>query len=136
MMNEVEVKQGLFYIHKSDHRDSSPRKSQWRISELEERNSFVLMYDAPWHTNYRGWSLHIKGKAAHYLGINALKNRNLIIAKFIDGNQNNIWHGYPADYVQDHRECPSIEILTAWKEKGHFSRAKIRKIIRGQPCSL
>lgn len=136
MTNEVEVKPGLIYIHKTDHRNGSHSKSQWRISELEERDSFILMYNAPWHKNYGGWSLHIKNKVVRYLGINALRNRDLILAKFIDGNQNNIWHGYPADYVQDSRECPPVEILAAWKKRGYFSGAKIRKIARGQPCSL
>ena len=64
------------YIHKKDHRDKTPEKSQWTISELEERSCFVHGIKNNWNTpqKFVSWGLHFndQGKVA-YLGETASK---------------------------------------------------------------
>jgi len=137
MNTEQEILPGLKYVHKSDHRDNTADKSQWTISEQEERSSFSLMYASKWIVeNDKGWGLHIIDKTADYLGVGVNRARDLFIAKFVDGAHSNIWHGYPADYVANNQDKPDRRVLQEWGTVGYISFGKVRKVLKGQPCNL
>ena len=126
------IKPGIVYIHSKYHRDNSYDKSQWTISEPEERNCFKLMLDLSWYANQIGWGLHLVSGHVEYLGLSRYRRRPLFIAKFVDGTGEDVWHGYPADHIWN--DIPSHIVLRNWREKGLISAAKVRKILRGQIC--
>jgi len=49
------IRSGVHYIHKSDHRNGSPRKSQWTIPEDQERRVFSDAYSQGWYEGTVGW---------------------------------------------------------------------------------
>ncbi len=61
---------------------------------------------------------------------------NLFIAKFKNDVPHNTWHGYPADYQRKSQDIPDTEILHDWIANNILTKAKIRKIMAGQPCRL
>jgi len=129
------------YIHKKDHRDKTPEKSQWTISELEEQSCFVHGIQKNWNnkSKFVSWGLHLDhlGKVV-YLGITAPNEpeaQELFFAKFIDSSKNNCWHGYPANHRKQ-QDIPPEEVLNDWMENKYLPPAKIRKILKGQPCKL
>jgi len=62
--------------------------------------------------------------------------RKLLLGKFIGGEPSNTWHGYPADHVQNSQDIPPASILRQWLESKILRPAQIRKISKGQKCSL
>jgi hypothetical protein len=135
--SEHEVKNSVKYIHKMDHRDGTGNKSQWSISQQQERNCFLRMHDSAWFLVNKGWGLHLVKKKPEYLGYRANSVQLLFIAKFVDGNNNSIWHGYPADHIRfPDRDIPIEYILLDWRNLGYLSNAKMRKIMKGQRCNL
>jgi hypothetical protein len=133
---EILIRPGLTYIHKTDHRDGSRQKSQWIISQLDERGSFILMYDSNWKHDHIGWGLHIQDRCANYLGTDNTGTYHLIVAKFVDGDRIEKWHGYPADHTYNPQDIPSRDILWQWKNMGYIGTCKVRKILKGQRCNL
>lgn len=133
----------IFYIHKIDHRNKSPQKSQWTISLEEERTCFSegmnLMF-ANCQPEALCWGLHLKDGKVEYLGEAAAYSRNpyldLFIAKFVDGNRNNKWHGYPANPASNQQDIPPRDILKLWMSKGYLKASMIRRIARGKKCKL
>ena len=43
--------------------------------------------------------------------VGVLNNRELKLAKFVDGTNNNVWHGYPADHMTKSQDRPTTGIL-------------------------
>ena len=130
----------ISYIHKKDHRDNTPEKSQWTISELEERDCFEFSLRNNWNTpDCVSWGLYFDHTGnVGYLGKSASKEadkQNLFLAKFVDSNKNNLWHGYPANHTKN-QDRPPEQILNNWMKEKYFSVAKIRKISKGQKCKL
>ena len=136
MSNEFQIRSNLIYIHKADHRNNSPRKSQWTISVRDEKTCFFRMYNLRWCEGNYGWSLHLNKGITNYLGVSVKRHRKLFLAKFVGGNNNQLWHGYPADHILNQQDTPTMEILLAWKLAGYISLPKVRKLIKGQPCNL
>ena len=136
---EFTISLGITYIHKKDHRNGSPEKAQWAISEIEERECFQLGIEKSWNTSqYVSWGIHIKAGKAAYLGCTASKKgdiRESFIAKFRDDEGSNCWHGYPADPRED-QDIPPGKILKDWVEKKYLRLAIIRKITKKQKCKL
>ena len=130
----VQISPGLSYLHNPRHRDGSPSKSQWTINYAEELTCFKESHAHSWLLIDTGWGLHFSNQKADHLGISCDKLRSLFIAKFIANDNPSYWHGYPADYQVNVRDIPSLEILNNWMANQIFSRAKIRKILKGQPC--
>ena len=133
------IRTRVFYIHKMDHRDGTAKKSQWIISEEDERICFTRAYGV-WHdSNYTCWGLHFDGGLASYLGISkasASGQNYLFVAKFIDSNQNSRWHGYPADHVSNQQDIPSPTVLKNWLDSELLRPSIIRKLSKGQKCRL
>jgi len=139
---EVEYKicDGVYYIHKMDHRDGTHDKSQWIIDLESERNCFRLTYDSHWCIPpHLGWGLHFdKGQVAYLGRTNARvqERRDIFIAKFVDGDRNSKWHGYPADHVKNRQDIPPESVLRNWADSQFIRRALVRKIASGQRCKL
>lgn len=135
---------GVIYIHKADHRNRAPQKSQWTISEQQERDCFGnilgLIYMDGFGSPNGCWGLHIVAGRLAYLGESASDSsepfRALFIAKFVDSNENDRWHGYPADHVSNTQDIPTSDWLMYWFEAGYISQSQLRKISRGQKCKL
>ena len=130
------IRPGVFYIHKLDHRNRSPRKSQWTIPENEERRVFSHAYAQGWYTDTTGWGLRLVNGLVCDVGTSVDQIRHLFIAKFVDGNSKSQWHGYPADHVMNQQDLPDVTLLRTWSTDGYLSFAKVRKIVRRQPCVL
>ena len=69
-----------------------------------------------------------------YLGVARDHITRVFVAKFT--GDENVWHGYPADHRGSHRDIPIELVLDGWMRGGLLTPAKIRKLIRGQPCRL
>lgn len=133
------IEPGVVYIHKVDHRNGNPHKSQWTIIEADERTCFHRSRRAWGNPAYCCWGLHLVNEQAEYLGMSkraASEQRRLFIAKFVDGNRNGKWHGYPADHVANQQDIPPEIVLGSWLRQGHLPTAVIRKVLRGQKCRL
>jgi hypothetical protein len=127
---------GLVYVFKTDHRDDSREKSQWRITPDEEIVSFELMREKAWNVARQGWSLHLEGERICYLGVSIDRTRELFIAKFLGEPAVSRWHGFPADYQVHVQDIPDGGILLAWVELRYLTVAKMRKILRQQRCRI
>ncbi len=127
------------YIHKLDHRDQSGKKSQWLISKDSEKECFEKSMYLKWNIpEYVCWGLHFKDGKADYLGITAKSEpelRHLFIAKFVDGDKNNTWHGYPADSCKG-QDIPPVDIQNYWLRERYLRPNVITKIARGKKCKL
>lgn len=140
MMNTEQLAlPNIYYIFKIDHRNGNPDKSQWSISESMEISCFQRAY-ASWRCSPNNcWGLHLEKDKVAYLGItksSAPEERRLFVAKFINGNKNNRWHGYPADHVLHHQDIPPEDVLARWLQAQYLRPAVVRKLSRGQKCKL
>ena len=127
---------GVTYCVHPHHRNGTPHKSQWSIPESQERNVFIHARDQNWLLQTVGWGLHVVNGRVEYLGTTHNGTRCLFVAKFVDASENHTWHGYPADHQRRPSDIPSVCILQRWMTSNLLRRAVIRKIVRGQPCSL
>ena len=127
---------GKTYVIKPDHRDGTPVKSQWTIKRTQELDAFRLAITSGWIVGTFAWGLHINEDKTMYLGKAAMKPgppTDLFLAVFDLGHT---CHGYPADHARSQREKPPSSVRKEWLDKGHLRPAVLRKIGRGQRCSL
>lgn len=127
---------GIEYACHPDHRNGNHNKSQWIISQADEVQSFRYAHAQAWILNSRGWGLHIQNGAPDYLGVGVDRNRRLFVARFEDGNANQKWHGYPADHQSKVNDRLPEELKQLWLENSVLTPAKVRKLAKGEPCSL
>ena len=118
------------------HRNRTPGKSQWTISVKQERTAFVNAFGSSWLLEQVGWGLHTPNGKPDYLGVARDHIRRVFVAKFVDRGATNIWHGYPADHQRSCTDIPDESILQSWLRLGLLGAPKIRKLSKGQPCSL
>ena len=131
-----DIGQGIIYEYNPVHRNGTPGKSQWRITEIEESDSFICACDHLWVLDKVGWGFHFKEGKVQYLGV-AQDHRTLVfIAKFVNDKPHNTWHGYPADHQKKQQDIPDDEIRALWIAEGVLPAQKIRKIGSAQPCKL
>lgn len=124
------------YIISSQHRrKGNIHKCIWIISLDEEVNCFVQAIKENWKVGSQAWGLKIVNTVIQVVGHNS-RNRELKLAKFIVGNDKDIWHGYPADYMMRAQDRPATDILKAWVNNGYISKAKMSKIRLGHSCNL
>lgn len=124
------------YIISSQHRRTgNPNKSIWIISFDEEVNCFIQALNANWRKGTEAWGIKVFGETLQVLGLN-YENRELKLAKFVDGTHTNVWHGYPADYMNRAQDRPATNILKVWVDNGYLTKAKMSKIRLGQACNL
>jgi len=124
------------YIIASHHRKKgNPNKSIWTISFDEEVECFVQTMNGNWKAGTEAWGVKVLGDVLQVLGLNNNK-QELKLAKFVDGTNTNVWHGYPADYVSKSQDRPATNILKIWVDSGYLTKAKMSKIRLGQSCNL
>ena len=118
------------------HRDGARGKSQWRISRDDETGCFDRARANRWLVEVErvGWGLHLPAGKPDYLGVARDHETKVFVAKFTEDQD--VWHGYPADHRRNHRDIPVDDVLAGWMREGLLKPAKIRKIGRGQPCRL
>jgi hypothetical protein len=124
------------YVSHPDHRNDATHKSQWSISEPEERNSFTGALEAGWQVDNKAWGFHFANGALAYLGVAEDHVTQLLMAKFVDGTNRAQWHGYPADHQAKNQDRPPLELQRAWIKARVLRRAQVRKLAKGQPCAL
>ena len=125
------------YCFNTQHRDGNPNKSQWTIDTDQEIDVFCCMADHGWGFQDNGWSLFIKEDSSiDYLGFIQSRKAKVFIAKFVVDTNHNAWHGYPADYQVRAQDVPHKDILRKWKDENYLTKAKMRKIMMGQPCKI
>lgn len=124
------------YRSHQPHRNRSPQKSQWCITEAEETQSFRLASEKEWLGGTHGWGLHFIEDRPDYLGTAQDHTTRLFVAKYVRSATADSWHGYPADHQRHPQDIPSEKVSTKWSQESYLSPAKIRKLIKGQPCSL
>lgn len=135
---EIELKEytDSKYIISSQHRKAgNPHKSIWTITFSEEVDCFLFTVKENWKQENKGWGIKICDNTLQVLGINSNKEE-LKLAKFVDGGNTDIWHGYPADYLYKSQDRPTTEILRIWVIKGYITKSKMNKIRQGLPCNL
>jgi hypothetical protein len=126
------------YIIVSAHRHRNPpQKSKWTIAPNKEVAIFTHAIKNNWKENngYISWGALKNGSKTLVLGKNCL-GENLHISKFVDGNNNNMWHGYPADYIRNIQDRPAMKILVLWRNAGIIKKKHAAKIRNGIPCNL
>lgn len=124
------------YIISSQHRKiGNPNKSIWTITFKDEIECFILSNTSHWTEGNIGWGLKLIGKIIQTLGLSSEKTE-LKLAKFIDASNNDIWHGYPADYIRKNQDRPGTNILKAWFDKGFIQKHQVIKIRKGIECNL
>ena len=125
------------YLPNPQHRDGNPNKSQWTINIDQEIYVFRCMAYYGWGFQNNGWGLLINNDGkVDYLGFINNRNTAVFIAKFVGDTNHNSWHGYPADYQFRAQDVPDRAILQRWKENNYLTKAKVRKIMMGQPCKI
>lgn len=123
-------------VNHPHHRNGNPKKSQWSITTVEEVAVFANALAEGWFGTTAGWGLHPPGSTPLYLGVAVDRAIGLFIARFVVSARHADWHGYPFDHRDSAREGPPAAVLNAWLASRLLTAAKIRKIVRGQRCSL
>ncbi len=123
------------YIISSQHRRTgNSNKSLWIIDFEAEVLCFIDTVNNNWIEGCEAWGLKIENATLQVVGV--LNNRELKLAKFVDGTNSNVWHGYPADHMTKSQDRPTTGILKSWVTQGFISKAKMNKIRQGQLCYL
>ena len=123
------------YMNHPDHRNGTPNKSQWSVTEEEERNIFIRTWTSHWVVADAGWGLYLVNDAIAFLGVAQDHATPVFIAKFIGNNSMHDWHGFPVDHRRQ-SDRPAEAVLGAWLAAAIIPAAKIRKIQKVQPCRL
>lgn len=133
---EIDKELTTTYIISSQHRAiGNPNKTVWTIDFDDEVECFKYSKTSDWIDDKYGWGIKVVNSNLQHVGHN-FENETLKLAKFVDGNQNDIWHGYPADYLRKSQDRPPTFILKCWVDQGYLTKAKMNKIRRGQSCNL
>ncbi len=124
------------YIISPHHRATGKKdKSIWTISYKDEIDCFIQSRVSEWIIGSICWGLKISDGKIQVIGKNQVSDE-LKIAKFIDGDNKNIWHGYPADHKSKKQDIPDMKILIMWAEKNFINKSEIRKIKQQLSCNL
>jgi hypothetical protein len=123
------------YIISKQHRFHRSGKSIWTINEDEEISCFIQSMSSNWKYNNKAWGLYLSNGTLSVLGKND-KNVYLKIAKFLDGSNTNIWHGYPADYIRNTQDRPTTHILYLWVNLSCINKSDMLKIRKGLKRNL
>lgn len=129
------IEPGVSYVINNQHRNGTPTKSQWNITEDEELDTFRLGRLHGWVFANEGWSLHVVNGIPAYLGVGTNRNLQLFIARFRKAPHVADWHGYPIDPARNH-DRPVKAVTDAWLRNRILRKSTVRKIISGQPCKL
>jgi hypothetical protein len=125
------------YIISSAHRKvGNKNKSVWTLDFNGEVDCFTTAITKSWRNGQYGWGFKLGlNNVFEEVGRSA-DDKELKLAKFVDGNSNNVWHGYPADYLKKSQDRPTTVILKNWVDSGFLTKSKMTKIRKGQVCNL
>lgn len=131
--NALGITNSTKYKHKSDHRNGMSGKSQWKVTEAEERQSFTQVMVNQWVSGTWGWGVHAPSGRIQMLGVDRDHVTQLFLSRFDHGAGE--WHGYPVNYKEPQQKPPG-NILKAWVESDLLGKAQMRKIVKSQPCRI
>lgn len=131
----VENANGNYIISSQHRRSGNPNKSIWTISFDDEVECFIQTMKGNWKSGTEAWGIKVLDNVLQIIGLNN-KKQELKLAKFVDGANTNVWHGYPADHVRKSQDRPTTNILKTWVGSGYLTKAKMSKIRLGQSCNL
>jgi len=136
-MERFQINANLVYLVIDYHRSASFifNKSRWIVTVNEELDCFRGTVQNNWFDLNMGWGIHIPNNILLVLGKNIF-DENLKIAKFVQDENHNHWHGYPADWQRKAQDRPPICILMHWRTNGLISKHKMAKIRSGKKCNL
>ena len=139
--NEIKISEerAVIYTISDQHRGQRrPNKSRWTISMPSEISLFInaLKNGYEHKSTYTAWNLHIDENNKICVLGESPDSQVLKIAKFVDSDHKDWWHGYPAHYEKNSQDIPPYAILLSWTQAGYISTATMKKIKGGQPCNL
>ena len=123
------------YQSNPQHRDMTPNKSQWTISEQAELAVFESARRNNWLLTSTGWGLHCPAGQANYLGVDRDRLKEVFIAKFTDDTRSNVWHGYPV-LNDSGSNRPPHAVLRDWLVMALIRPSTARRVSQGRPCGL
>ena len=129
------IADGVSYLCHPHHRNNHPHKSQWTISVHDEIRSFRKARSNDWFCGEAGWGIHPDAPDVIEVGAACDRSTRLMLAKYVCKNDQGEWHGYPANHQLD-QDRPPDTIVRIWFTGKIIPRAKLRKIQKGQLCSL
>ena len=134
--DEIEENLKMKYIFSSAHRRTQKDKTRWTVSTHTEIDCFKNTQTSKYlEGDEVAWGCLKTTSGLIDLGINGHKE-NLKIAKFVDKNKLKIWHGYPADFVRNPQDRPSVSVLKKWRTGDIIEKHHITKIRQGKTCNL
>jgi hypothetical protein len=123
------------YTPHPHHRNKTPLKGQWQISDKDEIAAFAKAWFSGWRLEIEAWGLYFRNGKPDYLGVTEDHTTRTFFAKFVRDPNHNMWHGYPANQ-RNKQDVPDLGIADMWIKAKVLPPAKIRKLIRRQSCSL
>ena len=127
----------VIYTISKKHRGRNTEKSHWIIRMPKEvalfRDALKSGYED--NANCTAWNILIDDGEVCVIG-KSVDDMELKIAKFVDSNRNEQWHGYPANYMKNNQDIPPAGVLLSWQKAGYITTATMKKIKGGQPCNL
>jgi len=125
----------VYFISPLHRTNRNPDKSKWSISTTDELKCFKNTYLNSWFLEDKGWGLILDSDNNIMILGHTSSNERSQIARFENGNRNNVWHGYPWDR-KENKDKPAESILKIWVSKGYIDKSKMAKIRRCQLCNL
>lgn len=125
----------VVYTISKKHRGENKSKSNWTIPKPEEVTLFTDALKKGYEEECFAWNLLLDGEAICEVGRSS-EGLELKLAKFVDANKKDQWHGYPANYQKNNQDIPPYNVLKLWMNSKLISAATMAKIRKGQPCNL
>lgn len=121
--------------HRGRHRQN---KSKWILTMPQEISLFKTALKNGYEDKltHTAWNLYTDANNKICVLGQSADLQELKIAKFVDSDHKDWWHGYPAHYVKNIQDIPPIIVLLSWEQAGYISTATMKRIKGGQPCNL
>ena len=131
----IDENRTVIYTISKKHRGKNKNKSSWSIAMHEEVDLFADALKKGYEEDNIAWNLLFDGKAVCVVGYST-DDYELKLAKFLDSDKKDQWHGYPADYLKNIQDIPPYDFLKRWMEAKYITVAVMAKIRKGQRCNL
>jgi hypothetical protein len=102
--------------------------------KASEESTFQRALDSNWQAGRYAWGLHFVEQAVTYVGVVEDHQRQTFLAKFVRDPHQPLWHGYPANHVNNTQDIPDQEVLNLWLKFSILRPEKISKLSKGRPC--
>lgn len=122
------------YTPNTHHRNKRPDKTQWHktISLQQEKEIWQFGHTQKWRRKNSVFSVYPDDT-------NNLRflddKKELNYARFT-GDQQEDWHGWPANPKRQRLDLPTSEIFDIWVTKKYTNRCRVRKVRGLQECSI